>query len=346
MRKRWWAILLFALLGAAIGWGASLGSRATYTSSAVVLVSPYSLSVLEYEPAALNLSGDQVVLDTQIQLIQSPQTLERVAQALPQAASGAGLAEALPADPVELREYLANNLSVRRVNSADMIEVSFDAADAELAAIVANEVVNQFLLAQREAKAAELERVGESVAQRAAALAEEAQAAELAVNEARTAGGADEATAGTALADAIAKLELGLSSLDQMDPLESNGGALQGTRAALSGALLDLNLLSVSAPPAAEGVQDNSVQISALVREAEVKANMHREMLQRQLEIRELANFVPEDARLVAAALPAAQPSNLPPAVLAVMGFLAFGLLGTLIAATTMRGTRSEEGWS
>ncbi len=349
IRKRIVAIFMFSLLGAAVGWGTTAANRDMYTSTALILVSPYSLSVLTYEPASLNLSGDQVVIDTQMQLMRSPQTLDRVAQVLLESGPQTGQALDYPETPALLREYLANNLSIRRVNAAEIVEVSFSANDPELAAFVANEVVTQFLQTQRETKAADLERVGAELELRVAVLAQAAQAADLAVIEAR----GDQASARDAekdrLSQAMASLNLGLASLEDAgasaDPVATET-ALEDTRAALSSALSDLAVLVGSDGSTAEPAQDGTGSLATLVREAEVKANVHREMLQRLLEIRELGNFLPDDARQVAAAVPSGTSSSIPPIVIAVMGFLAFAVFGTLVAATAGSVGRPAKDWA
>jgi uncharacterized protein involved in exopolysaccharide biosynthesis len=345
IRKRFLAILAFSLIGAVLGWGTGVGNRDMFTSTALLLVSPYSLSVLDYAPASLNLSSDQVVIDTQMQLLRSPSTLDRVAKALVDAPAGSG---ALPTSPAGLREFIASNLNVRRVSSADIIEVSFSAADPDLAAFIANEVVSQFLQGQREAKTAELERIGTEIERRVAVLADSAQAADLEVAKARQAEAPDLAGEKDTLLRAIARLEQGMATLDDLvdgPDLVDAQTTLQDTRTALSDALSNLNTLNASSATA-DATRSSPEVLSTLVREAEVKANVHREMLQRLLEVRELANFVPDDARLVAPAVPSLTPSSIPPIVIAVMGLLAFALLGTLLAVTVATGVRPEKEWA
>jgi uncharacterized protein involved in exopolysaccharide biosynthesis len=346
IRRRIPAVLAFGLAGAAAGFASGQYTREMYTSTALLLVSPYSLSVLNYEPATLDLSKDKVVIDTQIQLLRSPQTLDSVAQVLLDPSNAASAALKVPTSPAKLREFLASTLSIRRVNAADIIEVSFSAENPDLAAFVANEVVTQYLQGQRELKAAELQRLGDDVEERVAILRESAQAADLEVAKARQAQdlGSDGET--QTLSEAIASLEQGIATIEALlkasDPIVARA-PLNGTRAALAAALTDLNALKESGEAAG---QSDAESRSTLVREAEVKANVHREMLQRLLEIRELSNFVSDDTRLVASAVPSATPSSIPAAVLAVMGFFSFLLFGLLVAATVKTGTQREKDWA
>lgn len=268
VRKWMWFILLFGLIGAAIGYATRIGNRPMFTATAQILVSPYSLSVLNYTPATLNLSGDKVVIETQMQMLRSPEMLDHVASAVRDAAPGIDSTVMLPENPALLREFIANTLSIRQMSAAEIIEVSFSAEDPELAALVANEVAARFLQVQRETKVEELEKIGAAVEKRVEASALAAEAADRALAEAQDSG------------------------------------------------------------------QAKTGHLSTLSREAEVKANLHREMLQRLLEIRELANFPSEDAKLISAAMPPATPSNIRPEIIAVMGFLAFALFGILVAAT------------
>ncbi len=347
IRSRIPAILAFGLLGAGIGFGTGLSSSDTFTSTASLLVSPYSLSVLNYEPASLDLSREKVVVDTQVQLLRSPDTLDRVAQVLIDDPTKAGPAAALPASPTELREYIASHLSVRRVNSADIIEVSFTAENPDLAAFVANEVVMQFLQGQRDIKAAEMQKVGDEIESRVALLAKSADAADLKVSEARQAQSAVTAEDKQTLSQAITNLEQGLATLDDLlanIELDAAETPIDDTVTSLTAALSDLNALNDAGKFTEQAAQP--ANLSTLVREAEVTANVHREMLQRLLEVRELANFVSDDARMVAPAVASATPSNVPPVVIAAMGFISFFLLAMLLAATVKTGTRSKRDWA
>lgn len=347
IRDRFWAVLAFGVVGAAIGYGSGFFSRDTYTSSASVLMSPYSLSVLNYEPATLDLSREKVVLDTQIQLLRSPQTLDRVAQAVLDDPTKAGPTSTIPTAPAQVREFIANNLSVRRVNSADIIEVSFSAENPDLAAFVANEVVAQFLQTQRDLKAAELQKIGDEVERRVAVLAASAQAADQKLAEARSLQDSVGSEQKKTFSQAIASLEKGIATIDELlanSEIDAAETPLDDTRVSLTAALSDLNDLSDAA-----GLGDETAppaNLNTLVREAEVTANVHREMLQRLFEIRELANFVSDDARVVATAVAPTLPSNIPPVVIAVMGFISFVLFALLLAATVKTGMHKERDWA
>ncbi|MDP3647384.1 hypothetical protein [Tabrizicola sp.] len=355
IRNRIGAILAFGVFGAAIGFGTGVSNPDTYTSTASLLVSPYSLSVLNYEPASLDLSGDNVVLDTQVQLLRSAQTLDRVAKVLLADPAKAGPVAKLPTSEAQLRQVIASNLSVRRVNSADIIEVSFSAEDPDFAAFVANEVVAQFLQGQRDVKAADLQKVGDEVERRVAILAQSAQAADLKVAEARGAQASVTADEKQALDQAVASLEKGIALIDELvadSTLAAAEAPLDDTRTALASALSDLTALTGPGELAGEQTGEQTGELAqpsnlpTLVREAEVTAKVHREMLQRLFEIRELSNFVSDDARLVAPAVAPATPSSIPPAVIAAIGFLSFFLFALLVAATVKTGARPEKEWA
>jgi len=345
-RDRLVAILLFAALGAGISYGTAMQRAPVFTSTALLLASPSTLSILDYAPATLNLSGDRVVLETHIQLLRSPTTLDRVAAAL-QESGPETAADVLPASPALLREYLANNLSIRRVNATEILEISFSATDPDLAAFIANEVVTQFLESQREAKVAELDRTGAAVGERVAALASAAMAAEAAVLRARQSATGTGASAAALLAEATTSLEEGLTTLDDLlegGDLADAEATLNSTRTALNETLAALLTIAEASAPTQTGDSDEG--IGPLVREAEVNAAMHRDMLQRSLEIRELSYFTPDDMRVVAPAAPAATSSSIPPAVIAAIGFLTFFLLGSLLAVTVGTNRRHEQEWA
>ena len=344
-RGRFVAILLFAAIGAGVIYGTTLQRAPIFTSTALLLASPSSLSILDYEPATLNLSGDRVVLETHIQLLRSPTTLDRVAAVL-RANGPDTAANVLPASPALLREYLANNLSIRRVKATEILEVSFSTTDPNLAAFIANEVVGQFLESQREAKVAELDRTGTAVDARVAALASAADAAEAAVLRARQSVTGARAPKAALLADATTSLAKGLTTLDDLldgrDPVGAEA-TLNATRTALNETLAALRAIAEAGGTNETGDSDDG--IGSLVREAEVKASMHRNMLQRSLEIHELSYFTPDDMLVVAAAVPAATSSSIPPPVISAIGFLAFFLLGSLLAVTVGTNRRHEQKW-
>ena len=344
-RDRFVAILLFAAVGAGVSYGTTQQRAPVFTSTALLLASPSSLSILDYEPATLNLSGDRVVLETHIQLLRSPNTLDRVAAVLRESGPESA-ADLLPASPAMLREYLANNLRIRRVNETEILEISFSATDPNLAAFIANEVMTQFLESQREAKAAELDRTGAAVGERVAALAGAAEAAEAAVISARQSA-TDAGSPEAALLDATTSLEEGLTTLDDLldsGDLADAEATLNSTRTALNETLAALRTIAEAG--GATETEDSDEGIGALVREAEVTAAMHRDMLKRALEIRELSFFTPDDMRVVAAAVPAETSSSIPPLVISAVGFLAFFLLGSLLAVTVGTNRRHEQEWA
>jgi uncharacterized protein involved in exopolysaccharide biosynthesis len=345
-RNRFFAILVFASVGAAVSYGTTSLRTPVFTSTALLLASPSSLSILDYEPATLNLSGDRVVLETHIQLLRSPTTLDRVAAVLLESGPESS-ADVLPASPAMLREYLANNLSIKRVRATEILEVSFSATDPDVAAFIANEVVKQFLETQREAKAAEIDRTGAAVGARVAALASEAEAAEavlLGAQRSATGAGAPEAAL---LADATTSLVEGLTAIDDLldgGDLANAKVTLNATRTALNKTLAALRTFADAGGPTETGDSEDGVGL--LVREAAVKAAMHRDMLQRSLEIRELSYFTPDDMRVVAAAVPAATSSNIPAPVISAIGFLAFFMLGSLLAITVGTDRQHKHEWA
>lgn len=343
-RARFAAVLLFAAVGAAASYATTLNRVPVFTSTALLLSSPSTVSILDYKPATLNLTGDRVVLETHIQLLRSPTTLDRVVAVLLERGPG-NEADALPDSPILLREYLANNLRIRRVNATEILEISFSATDPDLAAFIANEVVTQFLESQREAKVAELDRIAAAVDARVAALASAAEAAEAAVVRARQDMTGAEAPSAALLADVTTRLEERLTALD--DPGDGGtpadaGATLNASRAALNETLAALRKVAEAGGSTGTG----DAGIGSLVREAEVKAAMHRDMLKRALEVRELSYFTPDDMRLVASAVPAVTSSSIPPLVVSAVGFLAFFLLGSLLAITVGTGRRLGQEWA
>lgn len=343
-RARIAAVLLFAVIGAAVSYAAASNRAPMFTSTAMLLSSPSSVSILDYKPATLNLTGDRVVLETHIQLLRSPATLDRVAAVLMERGAGNG-ADVLPDSPVLLREYLANNLRIRRVNATEILEISFSATDPDLASFIANEVVTQFLESQREGKVAELDRIAAAVDARVAALAGAAEAAEAALVYARQDTTNAEPPTAALLADVTTKLEERLTTLDDLrerGAVADAGATLNATRAALNETLAALRKVA-EAGGATESVD---ASIGSLEREAEVKAAMHRDMLKRALEVQELSYFTPDDMRVVASAVPAVTSSSIPPLVVSAVGFLAFFLLGSLLAITVGKGRRLGQEWA
>ena len=74
------------------------------------------------------------------------------------------------------------------------------------------------------------------------------------------------------------------------------------------------------------------VHLATLQREADALARIHDLVLQRAREVREEEFFVVADVRLVSAALPPNMPSTPSNPLLAIMGFIAFAMIGTIAA--------------
>ncbi|HLQ17914.1 MAG TPA: hypothetical protein VK146_02955 [Tabrizicola sp.] len=342
-RARFAAVLLFAAVGAAASYATALNRVPVFTSTALLLSSPSTISILDYKPATLNLTGDRVVLETHIQLLRSPDTLDRVVAVLLERGPR-NEADVLPDSPILLREYLAENLRIRRVNATEILEISFSSTDPDLAAFIANEVVTQFLESQREAKVAELTRVAAAIDARVTALASAAEAAEAALVDARRDLTDTETPSAALLADVTTKLEERLTALDNLGPVAAAdaGATLNATRAALNETLAALRKVD----EAGGSTETIDASIGSLVREAEVKAAMHRDMLKRALEVQELSYFTPDDMRVVASAVPAVTSSSIPPLVVSAVGLLAFFLLGALLAFTVGTGRRLGQDWA
>lgn len=344
-----WAILMFGLIGAALGYATSGTNPIRYTSTAKVLISPYSVSVLDYKPATLNLSGDQVVIATQMELMNSPQVLDRVAMAILDAVAGTALADQLPKDTVALRNFIAADLSIRRVSAAEIIEISFTATDPNLAALVSNEVVAQFLLTQRMERASELDRIASALEARVESLARDAEAAENAASQARLAANRSAEIQNSALPAVIGNLTQGLAALeDLMDDAENADPeqSLAEMRRIMTESIAQLQDIATPIDTSAEAQPVETGRLQTLIREAEVKSNLHREMLQRLLEVRELGGFLSDDARLVAPAVPPTAPSTFQPEVVAALGFIAFTLFATLIAVVVRSLSRPGRAWA
>lgn len=247
---KWW-IGFLALIGAAAGALISNLTPPQYSAVALLMAMPREAQILGDEPATSGLSSESVVLETQIQLINSPahllqvtddiiknrdapSLLSRVGLIGDEAETGEGAEENIVSD---LFNYLQRNLVVHRQGRAEMIAVGITSVDPGAAAELANVVAMHFLDVQVADKRDEIRRITDLLESRAEALEAELQRAESASLDQRKQMGLSSldtpdpqrvAELDRALVQAEIELEMRQARLDHLQSLRTRGASLAG----------------------------------------------------------------------------------------------------------------------
>lgn len=143
--------LLAGLLGGlAVAVAYLLLATPKYSATARIYIDPRDASVIELSAPAPQAPVDTVAVDSHVEILTSPRIAELTLAALASKHSGqsseaAGKPEVPPA-PVSSKdiETFSKNLSVKRVGSTSIVDISVRDPDAARAALAANEVVRSY----------------------------------------------------------------------------------------------------------------------------------------------------------------------------------------------------------
>jgi exopolysaccharide transport family protein len=276
LQRRWLVIVPAMIVVFALNYVGAALSPKLYTATSLVMINPGREQVIEDRQLVNRTYATDVVVESEIEVIASPDVMRRAVEALqldedpewngalrPPSPLRMALSpllgepntsreEPTVADRDALREriarHLARNIGVRRREPSYAIEISATSLSARRAAEIANGVASAYLEAQTASQFASTQRANEWLSQRVSELAAEVQAKERAAEEFRVqaglslaAGGAEQqqSTEGqTMLAAARADLTEREARLRQVEALIAQGGSADLIAGAANSALI------------------------------------------------------------------------------------------------------------
>jgi capsular exopolysaccharide synthesis family protein len=208
-RVRFWTIVGTIAICMAVAFVAVLQMTPLYTASALVLVGQRENKVVQ-DSVVADLTMDTSTIENQIQILRSSSLAERVVKKLnlardrefgpgrqpwtaylnpmnwleeqaPKSRARAAV-QAPTVDPALLKRF-ASRLTVAAQGRSSVIRVSFDSANREKAALIANAIVDQYIVAQLEMKADAAKRTTSWLDERLTQLTTELRKAEDAVEQ-------------------------------------------------------------------------------------------------------------------------------------------------------------------
>jgi polysaccharide biosynthesis transport protein len=234
--KRKWAILALGLVVAGLAAVVSFAITPVYKTSATVLIEAGKGKILAVEEV-YSMAQQREHYQTQIEILKSREVAERTVRALKlwnrqdfdprkdeaswheKALAAVGIQKSTEAktwtddDLVAVAaRRLMQNLSVAPVRGSQLVQVSFESTDPELAAEVANAVSQQYIAAEREERYAMTQQVSQQLQERLAELRDKLTKSEQALQAYRekrgivALGGSAQAVAGQTINDALKSL--------------------------------------------------------------------------------------------------------------------------------------------
>lgn len=177
-------LLLFTLVTAVIIAAVAIWTYVQipiYTASSSVLIGLSSEKVVDVKAVTADLSTASDVIDTQVELLGSPTLMRRAADAYavlrPQNARSA------PGARSDLVDEIADAVSANRVGLTYVVEINAKSTDPQFATDAANLVAEQYIASQRDAKTGANSDATNFLRQRTQKLAEEATAANAALQQ-------------------------------------------------------------------------------------------------------------------------------------------------------------------
>jgi polysaccharide biosynthesis transport protein len=270
VRRQIAVVLLFAILGAAIGLGVFVRAVPTYTAMAKLLVDTHKIDVLQQSAISSEMPiGSMGAMESQIELLRSDEVALSVIKKLSLAEDPRFVGDGKPGilrrllyryfpvltpkqTPLSDADRMARalsifkkNLTVDRVGAAFAIEVGFESTSPDLAAEVANDVANAYNYLQRTSESDAARQASDWLEARIPQLRAKSEAAQRAVVEYKTEYNIIETGSGQLIkdqrvADLNAKLNAArdetLKAKARLDQLASAGGTTDS--AAIANALI------------------------------------------------------------------------------------------------------------
>ncbi len=210
LKRRLWVIVGVIVAGVSLAAAYAFSTTPYYTATASLLLDPRERQVVDVEAVLSGLPPDSNAVDTEVEVIKSPDLIERVIAKLnlmrdpeinvalqpPGLSPVAFLKSLLPEPPtsdaerdmIEFQDavaLMADRMAVRRSGLTYVINVSFTSEEPAKAALIANTIAELYLVDQLEAKFDATQRANTWLAERLDGLRREVNAAERAVERFR-----------------------------------------------------------------------------------------------------------------------------------------------------------------
>lgn len=369
-RRRW---LILATMAIVMAGAVLLLTQLTphYTATAQVMVDPRQQNVVDIEQVLSGLPVNAETIQSEIEVITSRNLAMRVIEQnelYRQPAFNTAKAEwSDQRQRNRLVDEFLQNLRVRAAGRSRVIDIAFEARDPALAAQVANQIADTYLIEQLETKFEATRRASEFLDQRLTQLQKDAEAAELAVARFRAESNAAALSLSnprlTALNDqvvsATSALDQARGRLQQLYTLQ-NGGAENADTAWLSDPLQRAEADVTAAEATLDGLKSQlqqaqrstydpneaAVKLRTLERDAQASRALFETFLNRSKQTREQHGLERADARLISRADVPVEPS-FPEArlflLLALVGGMGLAFALAFVAEQLDGGFRSSD---
>lgn len=268
------------------------------------------------------------------------------------------------ADELQIIDFaeLQEGISVYKEQRSRVIAVTFTANDPDLAAFIANRIVENYVKRGREGQLAQRRKLERELAERIPSAKVALERAEAAVRDHRIASGLlDEksiealdrqiAELRRQLAIDLAKAGMGNTSLSPLrdhheiapgvaelngvqlssePPIRAADGPSQSSRDALEERLRRTAQRLRSLEQSRESLREAETRLKELEREASAAAQLYESLLRKQTEL-SVQGPIQQDVHIVSAAMPPEQPSSPSPVLFVLPAFVAFAITGGLL---------------
>lgn len=351
-----------------------------YTATAQVMVDPRQQNVVDLEQVLSGLPVNAETIQSEIEVLTSRSLAARVIgenklDQLGEFNAGPGLLSSLLGAPKAPQQATRNRmidlfldrLEVRAAGRSRVIDISFQSADPELAAKLANSIADLYLVEQMEAKFDATRRASAFLDERLAQLQEDAEKAELAVARFRARMNQGVALSDPSAAEALANQEITAVSalerakgrLQQLQDLQQGGApdadtawlGQQISKAQSEVAEAESALTRVQEQQKSQQIQQDdpneaAVKLRTLERDAQASRALFETFLNRSKQTREQQGLERPDARLIARAdVPVAPsfPDTRLALLLALVGGIGAALVLAFLAEQLDSGFRSSD---
>jgi len=322
--KRKWGILGLALMVALLAGVVAFALAPVYRSTATVLIEAGKVKVLSIEDVYTN-SQQREHYQTQVEIMKSREVAERTVRALklwdhpafdprkaqPSWRSRLMVAAGVTQPKAEWKQddleraaigAVMGRLSVEPVRSSQLVKVSFEAENPEVAALVVNAVATEYIDSDRDSRFKMSQQVSAFLQERLASLREKLSQSEQSLQAYReqkgivNIGGSAQAVAGRQVGDTAEKLVQARSRRVELESAYLQAKATTPNQYAEIPAVM-------RDPTVANTLRDANTAKRNLATLQETLGNQHYKVLQAQGELNELQRVLQQQSEIVVASL-------------------------------------------